>query len=39
VPELENPGEPPPLRPLAARPGTGADQRPVLTDQGEFHRD
>lgn len=39
VPDVEHPGEPPPLRPVSARPGTGADQRPVLTDQGEFRRD
>lgn len=39
VPELAVPGEPPPLRALAVRPASGGEQRPVLTEQGEFRRD
>ncbi|MFO0688068.1 MAG: MFS transporter [Myxococcota bacterium] len=32
VPELANPGEPPPMQVLSVRPGSGGEQRPVLTD-------
>ena len=39
VPELATPGVVPPLRPLSVRPASGGEQRPVLTDEGEFRRD
>jgi len=39
VPELAEPGEPPPMRALSVRPASGGEQRPVLTDEGEFRRD
>jgi len=39
VPELEAPGPTPPFRALSVRPSSGGEQRPVLTDEGEFRRD
>lgn len=39
VPELATPGAVPPLRPVSVRPSSGGEQRPVLTDEGEFRRD
>jgi MFS family permease len=39
VPDFEDPGPPPPLRALSVRPSSGGEQRPVLTEEGEFRRD
>jgi len=39
VPELAIPGPTPPMRALSVRPASGGEQRPVLTDEGEFRRD
>lgn len=39
VPELATPAVVPPLRPLSVRPSSGGEQRPVLTEEGEFRRD
>ena len=39
VVDLEAPGPVPPLRPLSVRPSSGGEQRPVLTEEGEFRRD
>jgi hypothetical protein len=39
VPELADPAVVPPFRPLSVRPASGGEQRPILTDEGEFRRD
>lgn len=39
VPELATPGPTPPMRALSVRPASGGEQRPVLTDEGEFRKD
>ncbi len=39
VPDFEDPGPPPPLRSLSVRPSSGGEQRPILTEEGEFRRD
>jgi len=39
VPELADPETVPPFRALSVRPASGGEQRPILTDEGEFRRD